>query len=111
MIGSPIPGTRTSRPLKIMQIITSVAVVLVALSVMADSAEVQTVTEPTLTQKFERFQHEVQAFADRVGEKTKAAFQDLHHSEISNKTRNWFSETFQKLKEKFRAPFSREESN
>ncbi|XP_042296564.1 apolipoprotein C-I [Sceloporus undulatus] len=93
-----------------MQIVVSVAVVLAALTVVADS-EVQTVTEPTLSQKFERFQHDVQTFVDRFGEKTKAAFQGLHQSEISNKTRSWFSETFQKLKEKFRTPFSREEPN
>ncbi|XP_072836122.2 apolipoprotein C-I isoform X1 [Pogona vitticeps] len=97
----------TLRSPQTMQLAFSVAVVLVALSVVADSAEDPvTSTEPTLAQKFEKFQHGLQTFAERVGEKTKAAFLDLHHSEIGNKTRNWFTENFQKLKEKFKATFS-----
>ncbi|XP_060639681.2 apolipoprotein C-I-like [Anolis sagrei] len=94
-----------------MQIVLSVAVVLVALSVVAGTDEIPVANEPSLTQKLEKFQQEVQTFVDRVGEETKEAFRDIHHSEFSNKTRNWFSENFRKLKEKFRTLFPREEAN
>ncbi|KAL8219747.1 UNVERIFIED_CONTAM: hypothetical protein K2H54_032717 [Gekko kuhli] len=94
-----------------MQLAVSIAVVLVALSVVTDSASVSVVEEPTLSQKFERFQGEVQTFFDGIGEKAKGAFRDLHNSEISTKARNWFTENFQKLKEKFKKTFSPEETN
>ncbi|XP_026516737.1 apolipoprotein C-I [Trachemys scripta elegans] len=85
----------------------SIALILVALTVLADSAQAQS-TEPTLTKKLENFQNKLQAFADSIADKTKAAFQELHHSEFSEKTRNWFSEQFQKMKEKFNEQFSRD---
>ncbi|XP_077192755.1 apolipoprotein C-I isoform X2 [Paroedura picta] len=88
-----------------MQLAVSIAVLLVALSAVTDSAEVS-VTEPTLSQKFERFQEDVQTFFDDVGEKAKGALHDLHNSEISNKTRNWFAEKFRKLKERFQTTFT-----
>ncbi|XP_061453584.1 apolipoprotein C-I [Rhineura floridana] len=95
-----------------MQISLSAAVIFVALSVVTAAAEVPVpMTEPTLSQKFEEFQHEVQSFVDNIGEKTKEAFRDLHHSELSTKTRNWFTENFQKLKDKFKATFSNEGSD
>ncbi|XP_062996146.1 apolipoprotein C-I [Elgaria multicarinata webbii] len=90
-----------------MQLAVSIAVVLVALSVVTGTQDV-TVTEPTLSQKFEKVQQDFQNFANRIGERTKTAFNDLHHSEFSNRTRNWFAENFQKMKEKFRAITNRE---
>ncbi|XP_067411428.1 apolipoprotein C-I [Emydura macquarii macquarii] len=101
-VGPAAPGTmRPAVPL---------ALILLALAVLADSATAE-VTEPTLSQKFESFQHKLQAFADGIAEKTKAAFHDLHHSEFSEKTRNWFSEQFQKLKEKLNEKISRERAD
>ncbi|KAM9114744.1 apolipoprotein C-I [Pangshura tecta] len=85
----------------------SIALILVALTVLADSAQDEP-TEPTLTQKFEKFQNKLQAFAESIADKTKAAFQELHHREFSEKARNWFSEQFQNLKEKFNEKFSRD---
>ncbi|XP_060114173.1 apolipoprotein C-I [Heteronotia binoei] len=93
-----------------MQLAISIAVVLVALSVVTESAEVS-VTEPTLSKKFERFQEDVKTFFDNFGEKAKGALNDLHNSKISNKTRNWFSENFQKLREKFRTTFNPRETD
>ncbi|XP_044291101.1 apolipoprotein C-I-like [Varanus komodoensis] len=92
-----------------MQAVVSIAVVLVALSVVAASDE-PTTMKPTLSQKFEKFQQEVQGFFDRVGEKVKAAFHDLHHSKFSNQTRSWFAENLQTLKDKF-ATISNKESD
>ncbi|XP_054855275.1 apolipoprotein C-I [Eublepharis macularius] len=87
-----------------MQLAVSIAVILMALSVVTESTEVSP-TEPTLSQKFERFQNEFRTFVDNVKEKTQGAFHDLHNSEFSNKTRNWFSEKFRKLREKIHTTF------
>ncbi|XP_075772068.1 apolipoprotein C-I [Pelodiscus sinensis] len=87
-----------------------IALILGALAVLPDSAQAE-VTEPTLTRKFETFQSKLQAFADRVADKTKAAFHDLHHSEFNVKTRSWISEQFQRLKEKFNEKLSRDQSD
>lgn len=38
-------------------------------------------------QKLEQFKENVKVFADNIGEKTKAALQELHDSEFSTKTR------------------------
>ncbi|KAG8143521.1 hypothetical protein E2320_000737 [Naja naja] len=67
--------------------------------------------EPTIAQKFEKFQREVQTFVDNLGEKTKAALREFHNSEFSNKTRSWLSETFQKLKKRFEPISSQDESD
>nr|XP_048681240.1 apolipoprotein C-I-like [Caretta caretta] len=88
----------------------SITLILVALTVLADSALAQP-TEPTLSEKFEKFQNRLQAFADSIADKTKAAFQELRHSKFSEKTRHWFSEQFQKIKEKFNEKFSRDKSD
>nr|XP_056701937.1 apolipoprotein C-I-like [Euleptes europaea] len=93
-----------------MQLAVSIAVILVALSVVTDSAEVS-VSEPSVSQKFERFQEELQTFVDDVGQKARVALHDLHNSELVNKTRNWFSENFRKMKEKFRTAFSTGETD
>nr|XP_003230683.2 PREDICTED: apolipoprotein C-I [Anolis carolinensis] len=94
-----------------MQIVLSVAVVLVALSVVAGTDETPVANEPSLSQKLEKFKQEVQTFVDRVGVETKETLHDIRHSEFGNRTRNWFSEKFRKLKEKFRTLFPREEAN
>ncbi|XP_048358195.1 apolipoprotein C-I-like [Sphaerodactylus townsendi] len=93
-----------------MQLVLPIAVILVALSVVTDSAEIP-VPERSVSQKFEKFQEEFQTFMDDVGEKARGAFRDLHNSELVNKTRNWFTENFRKMKEKFRTTFSNGETN
>ncbi|XP_007421571.1 apolipoprotein C-I [Python bivittatus] len=94
-----------------MRLVVSVAVVLIALSAaVADTAE-DVEKELTMAQKFEKFQQDVQTFVDNVGEKTKSAFLELHNSEFSNKTRNWLSETFRKLKKNFEPITSSEGSD
>ncbi|XP_063168275.1 apolipoprotein C-I [Candoia aspera] len=94
-----------------MKLGVSIAVVLMALSVaVADSTE-NGGKEPTMAQKFEKFQQDIQTFVDNLGEKTRAAFRDLHNTEFSNKTRDWLSKTFQKLKDEFEAITSSEGSD
>ncbi|XP_006038594.1 apolipoprotein C-I isoform X2 [Alligator sinensis] len=83
----------------------SIALALVALLVLADSAQSEP-GEPTLMQKLEQFKENVKDFADTIGEKTKAALQELRDSEFSTKTRNWFSEHFKKVKEKLKDTFA-----
>ncbi|XP_033014265.1 apolipoprotein C-I-like [Lacerta agilis] len=93
-----------------MQLAVSVAVVLMALFVVTASTEVGP-TEPTLSQKFENFQRNVQTFIGNAGEKTKTVLQDIHNSEPITKARNWLSERFQQVKDKVKATFSSEGSD
>ncbi|CAI5780961.1 apolipoprotein C-I isoform X2 [Podarcis lilfordi] len=88
-----------------MQLAVSVAVVLMALFAVTASAEVEP-TEPSLSQRFENFQRNVQTFIDNAGERTKTAFQEFHNSEPISKARNWLSERFQQVKDKVKATFS-----
>ncbi|XP_066495176.1 apolipoprotein C-I [Tiliqua scincoides] len=93
-----------------MQVAVSAAVVLLALSVAAtDPAETE--TESPLSQKFEQFQQDVQTFVSRVEEKAKTAYHDFQNSEFRNRTSNWFSDTFQKLKAKWKEVFSNQGSD
>ncbi|XP_028920333.1 apolipoprotein C-I-like [Ornithorhynchus anatinus] len=84
-----------------MKPILSLAVLAVALSVLSgpDPVVAQDTVEDGLS-GFERFQAKMKELADTFGEKTKAAFSELHDSEFSVKTRNWFADNFRKLKEK-----------
>ncbi|XP_026571265.1 apolipoprotein C-I [Pseudonaja textilis] len=94
-----------------MKLVLAVAVLLITLSaVVADSNE-DGGKEPTLAEKFEKFQKEVQTFVDNLGEKTKVALREFHNSEFSNKTRNWLSESFQKLKKKIESITSQDGSD
>lgn len=55
--------------------------------VLSQDATEVTETEPSLTQRFEKFQHDFQEFVDRVEVKAKEVFHDAHYSELSNQTR------------------------
>ncbi|MEE6520890.1 hypothetical protein FKM82_018848 [Ascaphus truei] len=39
--------------------------------------------------------------AIKVGDKTKEVIKDLHESDLATKTRNWFSEKYQRVKQTF----------
>ncbi|XP_015675764.1 apolipoprotein C-I [Protobothrops mucrosquamatus] len=84
-----------------MKLVLAVAVLLITLSAVVTDSNEDGGKEPTLAQKFEKFQKEVQTFVDNLGEKAKTALHEFQNSEFSNKTRNWLSETFHKLKKKF----------
>ncbi|XP_058051687.1 apolipoprotein C-I [Ahaetulla prasina] len=84
-----------------MKLVLAVAVLLMTLSAVVTDSNEDGGKEPTMAQKFEKYQKEIQTFVDNLGEKTKAALLEFHNSEFSNKTRKWLSETFQKLKKKF----------
>ncbi|XP_070620139.1 apolipoprotein C-I [Erythrolamprus reginae] len=84
-----------------MKLVLAVAVLLVTLSAVVTDSNDGGRKEPTVAEKFEKFQKEVQTFVDNIGEKAKAAYHEFHNSEFSNKTRNWLSETINKLKKKF----------
>ncbi|XP_038623235.1 apolipoprotein C-I-like [Tachyglossus aculeatus] len=87
-----------------MKPILSLAVLVVALSVLSGpDPVVADQTESDVLSGFERFQAKVKDLADTLGEKTKAAFSELHDSDFSVKTRKWFADNFRKLKEKVEA--------
>ncbi|XP_063798666.1 apolipoprotein C-I-like isoform X1 [Pseudophryne corroboree] len=82
-----------------MKLILAVSVVLVALSVMAEPSSAQS-EESTIKTGLKSFVESVKQVATKVGEKTKAVFKELHESEPATKARNFFSDTFQKIKDK-----------
>ncbi|XP_032083066.1 apolipoprotein C-I-like [Thamnophis elegans] len=94
-----------------MKLVLAVAVLLISLSAVVTDSNEDGGKEPTLAQKFEKYQKEVQTFVDNLGEKTKAAFREFHNSEFSNKTRNWVSETLQKVKKKLETLTSQDGSD
>lgn len=57
--------------------------------------------EPSLKDRFKSFGESIKDAALKVGEKAKSAYEDLHKSDFGTKTRNFFSESVQKIKEKF----------
>ncbi|XP_040290093.1 apolipoprotein C-I-like isoform X2 [Bufo bufo] len=83
-----------------MKLLLALSVVLIALSVLAEpsSAESQ---EPSVKEKFKNIGEAIKDAAVKVGEKAKSVYKDLHESEIGTKTRNFFTESFQKIKNKF----------
>ncbi|KAJ8388867.1 hypothetical protein AAFF_G00126230 [Aldrovandia affinis] len=56
--------------------------------------------EPTLEERFTNFGIQIKTFADGLKDKTKATFEEIHQSDFAIKTRNWFTDQFQKMKEK-----------
>ncbi|XP_074836728.1 apolipoprotein C-I-like [Carettochelys insculpta] len=92
-----------------MQPALPIALVLLALAALADPAQAD-VMEPTLTQKFENFQTRLQDFADSIANRTKAAFQELQDGDFAETARNWFSDKFVELKEKFDEMFAKDGS-
>ncbi|XP_069497122.1 apolipoprotein C-I [Ambystoma mexicanum] len=80
-----------------MKLLLSVAVLLVALTVMADYASAE--ESPGVGEHLKKFGHKVKEIASDIGDKTKKAFQGLHDSEGAKKMRNWLSDAGQKLKD------------
>ncbi|XP_053308689.1 apolipoprotein C-I-like [Spea bombifrons] len=83
-----------------MKLLLAVSVIVVALFVMAGPTSASE-DSSSVKDHFESFGSSVREFATKVGEKTKTAFEKLHKSEFATKTRDWFSDAFKNVKEKF----------
>ncbi|XP_075696361.1 apolipoprotein C-I isoform X2 [Rhinoderma darwinii] len=83
-----------------MKLLLALSVVLIALSVLTEpsSAESQ---EPSLKERVKSFGESIKGAGSVVVDKTKAAIKGLHESEFAIKTRNFFTDGFQKIKDKF----------
>ncbi|KAK1151845.1 apolipoprotein C-I-like [Acipenser oxyrinchus oxyrinchus] len=85
-----------------MKLSLSVALVVLALAVLVESAP----QDPTLTERFNNFQTQVETLTQDLTEKTKAAMEELHNSEFSVNARNWFKDTFENLKKQMDEAFA-----
>ncbi|XP_040832161.1 apolipoprotein C-I [Ochotona curzoniae] len=54
----------------------------------------------------ERIPDKLKEFGNTLEDKARKALEKIKQSEITTKTRNWFSEAFSKMKEKFKSTFS-----
>ncbi|XP_067305775.1 apolipoprotein C-I [Pseudorasbora parva] len=77
-----------------MKLYLAAAVLMLVLAVQTEAQD-----EPTLEQRFATFQTQVKAIADDLTEKTKDTFEKLDKSEFATKTKSWFSEQFEKMKQ------------
>ncbi|XP_058876527.1 apolipoprotein C-I-like [Acipenser ruthenus] len=85
-----------------MKLSVAVALVVLALAVLVESAP----QDATLTERFNNFQTKVETLTQDLTEKTKAAVEELHNSEFSVNTRNWFKDTFETLKKQMDEAFA-----
>ncbi|MBN3313757.1 APOC1 protein, partial [Atractosteus spatula] len=83
-----------------MKLPVAIAVLVLVLAVHSDAAE-----EPTIEERFANFHTQVKEFTSDLTEKAKTTFEQIHQSEFAVKTRNWFSEQFDKAKQKFEETF------
>ncbi|XP_052000501.1 apolipoprotein C-I [Xyrauchen texanus] len=77
---------------------------VVLMLVLAAHTEAQ--EEPTLEQHFAKFHTQVKEIAGDMTEKTKNAFEQFEQSEFAVKTKNWFTEQFDKMKQKLGETFN-----
>ncbi|XP_075436729.1 apolipoprotein C-I [Ascaphus truei] len=83
-----------------MKPILAVSVIVATLCVLADTGSAQS-PRPSLSERFDSFGSSVRDMAIKVGDKTKEVIKDLHESDLATKTRNWFSEKYQRVKQTF----------
>lgn len=79
-----------------MRLLVAISVLVLVLAAHSDAQE----SEPTLEQRFTQFQQQMQTLTDDLAEKTKTAFEQFQTSEFAVKTKNFFTEQFEKLKQK-----------
>ncbi|KAM4016506.1 apolipoprotein C-I [Anomaloglossus baeobatrachus] len=84
-----------------MRLLLALSVVLIALAVLPEPSSAQTQDAPSVKDRLKSIGETIKTAATNFGEKTKTAFEDLHNSEFATSTRNFFSEKFQNIKNKF----------
>ncbi|XP_051577018.1 apolipoprotein C-I-like [Myxocyprinus asiaticus] len=77
-----------------------------AVLMLVFAAHTEAQVEPTLEQHFANFHTQVKEIAGDLTEKTKNAFAQFEQSEFAVKTKNWFTEQFDKIKQKLGETFS-----
>ncbi|KAM8927303.1 apolipoprotein C-I [Pelodytes ibericus] len=85
-----------------MKLLLAVSVIVIALSVLAEPTSAQSPSPPTFKDRVDNFGSSIGDMATKFGEKAKTVLKDIHNSEILTKTRNWFTDTYQNLKQKLK---------
>ncbi|XP_073512046.1 apolipoprotein C-I [Phyllobates terribilis] len=83
-----------------MRLLLALSVVLIALAVLPEPSSAQS-EEPSLKDRFKSFGETIKSAASTVGEQAKNAIDNLQKSEFATNTRNFFTEGFQKIRDKF----------
>ncbi|XP_007231203.2 apolipoprotein C-I [Astyanax mexicanus] len=76
-----------------MRLYLAIAALVLVLAAHAEAQE-----EPTIEQHFANFHTKVKEFGSDVAEKTMATIKEIEQSEFAAKTKNWFTEQFEKMK-------------
>ncbi|NP_001153753.1 apolipoprotein C-I precursor [Oryctolagus cuniculus] len=87
-----------------MRLVLSLPVLVLALS-MALEGPAPAQAAPDFS-TLELIPDKLKEFGNTLEEKARMAIEHIKQSEITTKTRNWFSETISKVKEKFKSTFS-----
>ncbi|XP_027004558.1 apolipoprotein C-I [Tachysurus fulvidraco] len=69
-------------------------------------AQSEAVEEPTIEEHFANIQAKFQEFGTSLSEKTSTVLKKLEDSEVLTKTKNWFVDSFEKVKNKLDEAFS-----
>nr|P0DPH3.1 RecName: Full=Apolipoprotein C-I; Short=Apo-CI; Short=ApoC-I; AltName: Full=Apolipoprotein C1; Contains: RecName: Full=Truncated apolipoprotein C-I; Flags: Precursor [Neogale vison] len=83
--------------------------VLVVVLAMVLEGPAPTQAAPEISSTFERIPDKLKEFGNTLEDKARAAIETIKQSDIpakTRKTRNWFSETYSKLKERLKTAFS-----
>ncbi|XP_006142128.1 apolipoprotein C-I [Tupaia chinensis] len=88
-----------------MRLLLSLPVLLVALSVVLEGpAPAQ--AAPDFSSTLEGLPDKLKEFGNTLEDKAKKAIERIKQSDLPAKTRNWFTETFGKVRDTFKATFS-----
>ncbi|XP_030639645.1 apolipoprotein C-I [Chanos chanos] len=85
-----------------MKLPIAIAVLMLVLVANTEAEE-----EPTLEERFTSFGNQMKEITGDLATKTKDAFEKFHQSEFATKTRDWFTEQIEKVKQKMEETFSK----
>ncbi|KAK3551856.1 hypothetical protein QTP70_030229 [Hemibagrus guttatus] len=84
-----------------MKLYLAVATLMLVLIAHSEAAE-----EPTIEEQVANFHAKIQAFGTDLSDKATKALKELTDSELFTKTSNWFTDKFEKVKNKFDETFT-----
>nr|P0DPG8.1 RecName: Full=Apolipoprotein C-I; Short=Apo-CI; Short=ApoC-I; AltName: Full=Apolipoprotein C1; Contains: RecName: Full=Truncated apolipoprotein C-I; Flags: Precursor [Ailurus fulgens] len=88
-----------------MRLFLSLPVLVVVLAMVLEGpAPAQ--AAPEISRTFERIPDKLKEFGNTLEDKAREVLETIKQSDIPAKTRNWFSETYNKVKEQLKTAFS-----
>ncbi|XP_032243956.1 apolipoprotein C-I isoform X1 [Phoca vitulina] len=88
-----------------MRLFLSLPVLVVVLAMVLEGPA-PTQAAPEISSTLGRIPDKLKEFGNTLEDKARAAIESMKQSDIPAKTRNWFSETFNKVKEQLKTAFS-----